>query len=145
MKILFFCYYNNRCRHTAFGMFTAICGVAEILSPLFLDVIPRKMGQGKTGHDRKIWLKFLYFQVFHCLCVGVGCSGCVSFSLLSEDSRVQGKECILNFMKKFNNLHHSLLWSSGLFLSLIRTDPLWKLIFLNRLICGNWLIFKDYW
>jgi len=33
-------------RHTAFGMFTAICGGAEVLSPLFLDVIPKYMGQG---------------------------------------------------------------------------------------------------
>ena len=37
-----------------FGIFTAISGVSEILSQLFLDVIPRELGQGDT--DRTVYL-----------------------------------------------------------------------------------------
>ena len=55
-----------------FGILTAICGLSEILSQLFLDGIPRILNQGETG--RQVHNKSLIIDISRALLwVGIRC------------------------------------------------------------------------
>ena len=59
-------------------MFTAICGGAEVLSPLFLDVIPKYMGQGDTCRHLLFSPVFKLMDLFTGPYFGLGISALVT-------------------------------------------------------------------